>query len=79
MYIVKNGQFRIDRNIYTEKLKTDFDRSLLVKCTTTTKRFSKNFSGNQGLKKDFTCKLVNIEQGCSFGSSEVIMGSSYGG
>lgn len=78
MWVIKNGSFRLDRNIYIQKKKNDLERQMLVQDTTTTKRFTQNFVGNLGVKRDFNIKLANIETGRSFGCSELIKGSLYG-
>ena len=44
VYIVRSGQFQVTKNLYNDKMPNNLKKNLLIKSTTTTKRFQSNFS-----------------------------------
>lgn len=69
VYIIEKGQFQVTKNIYTSKQK-NLDVELLTKSTKTTKRYSSNFKGQIGFKKDLELKLLMVSADRMIGDFE---------
>jgi len=74
VYIVKQGQFQVQKNIYGPKIsQTDFENDLLKKTTTTTMRFNNNFKKVMGVKKGEVMRLLHAGVGRMLCDYDVIM------
>ena len=78
VYIIKDGQYSINKQVFQPKHnEIKYERGLLKNNTTTTRRFNNNFQKQMGLRREFEINIMLAEKGKMVGDSEVINNKPY--
>ena len=72
LYIVKEGQLQVSRNVYQSKSSSQYEHDLLTKNTRITRRYNTNFSRALGTKFDFEVPLAIQSVSSMVGDIEIV-------